>query len=139
MQTKEVMITGALTLMTGYRMLITTHERTPMRLSTTPSALGRLSRSGANVWIPLQVADPDLSKRHGVHQRLEKPTLAARLNDLPKVRSLSRQDEEPSERLLLEPAGSKCHQQSLREIHEKWKSSKDRSRTLPQTGHPLLI
>lgn len=26
----------------------------------------------SNVWIPLQQADPDLSKRHGVHQRPEK-------------------------------------------------------------------
>ena len=46
-----------------------------------------------NIWIPLQQADPDLSKRHGVHQRPEKKIWVAEYNDLPGAWSLYSQYE----------------------------------------------
>lgn len=49
------------------------------------------------------------------------------------------QYEEFAKGFLFQPAGRKCYQQNLCQVHEEWKGAKDRSGTLPEAGHSMLI
>ena len=49
------------------------------------------------------------------------------------------QYEELAQRFVCQPAGRKCHQQNLREVHEERESAEDRSRAVSEARYPLFI